>query len=86
MDKLFADIVVNIDSSTLTPKSIKSYTVRSGHDEVTASGVASDNQMGPLHMAGFRKALRQTLEATMSQNVKVQFNKAIQELKETAAV
>lgn len=85
MSKLFADIVVNIDPVSLTPKSIRSYEVRSGHDSVSMTGVADNNAMKPLHFAGFRKALRQTLESTMAQNVKVQVNQAIQDLKAEAA-
>lgn len=84
MSKLFADIEVNIGEN-LTPMSIKSYTVRSGHDEVAVTGMGSDNAMEPLHLAGFRKAMRQTLENTMSTNVKVQVNKAVQDLKAVAS-
>lgn len=84
MDKLFADIVVNLDSN-LTPLSIRSYEVRSGHDDLNVTGLGDNNQMAPLHEAGFRKAMRQTLESTMAQNVKVQVNKAIQDMKAAAA-
>ncbi|XP_050725737.1 uncharacterized protein LOC127003302 [Eriocheir sinensis] len=84
VDKLFADIVVNLDAN-LTPQSIRSYEVRSGHDDLTVTGLGDNNQMAPLHEAGFRKAMRQTLESTMAQNVKVQVNKAIQDLKAEAA-
>ena len=54
-----------------------SYTVRSGHDVVSASNLDS-NDMAGVHNAGFRKALRQVLENTMNTNVKVQVNQAIQ--------
>lgn len=83
VDKLFADIVVNLDAN-LTPQSIRSYEVRSGHDSLTVTGLGDNNQMEPLHVAGFRKAMRQTLESTMAQNVKVQVNQAIQDLKAAA--
>lgn len=78
--KLFADIVINLDSNLL-PTSIKSYTVRYGSDSVSVSGISSDNAMGPLHTAGFRKALSQILVSTMNTNIKVKINQAIQDVK-----
>lgn len=78
--KLFADIVINLDSNLL-PTSINSYIVRYGSDSVSASGISSDNAMKPLHLAGFRKALRQTLVSTMNTNIKVKINQAIQQVK-----
>ncbi|KAG0713040.1 hypothetical protein GWK47_017101 [Chionoecetes opilio] len=82
--KLFADIVVRLNSD-LIPQSIKSYTVRPGHDEVDVTGLGNNNPMEPLYLAGFRKAIRQTLEDTMRRNIKVQINQAIQDIKKAAA-
>lgn len=81
VEKLFADIVINLDSN-MTPQNIKSYAARSGHDEVTATGIQDTNTMKPIHMAGFKKALLQILEETMNKNIKVQINQAIQAMKE----
>ncbi|XP_045127285.1 uncharacterized protein LOC123513890 isoform X1 [Portunus trituberculatus] len=87
VQKLFADIVVNVAevNGVPVPQNIKSYEVRSGHDEVNISGIEENNAMMPLHTAGFRKALRQILEDTMNKNVKVQVNKAIQSIKSEAS-
>ncbi|KAG0711566.1 hypothetical protein GWK47_020385 [Chionoecetes opilio] len=82
--KLFADIVVRLNSD-LIPQSIKSYTVRPGHDEVDVTGLGNNNPMEPLYLAGFRKAIRQTLEDTMRRNIKVQINQAILDIKKAAA-
>ena len=59
------------------PAPLRSYTVRSGHDAVSASNLEV-SEMAGVHSAGFRKALRQVLENTMNTNVKVQVNQAIQ--------
>ena len=81
VNNLFADI--EVDLVDLVPQSIKSYTVRSGHDSVDISNI-SGNDMKPLHEAGFRKGMRQVLETTMATNIKVQINKAIQDIKNGA--
>ncbi|XP_037800566.1 uncharacterized protein LOC119595516 [Penaeus monodon] len=39
------------------------------------------NNIKDVHSAGFRKALREIVEKTMSSNVKVQINKSIQDMK-----
>ena len=84
VSKLFADIVVRLGSDMI-PQNIKSYTVRSGQDEVDITGIESSNPMEPLHVAGFRKALRQILEKTMNTNVKVKINQAIKSIKVEAS-
>lgn len=83
MEKLFADIVVGLATvnGELVPQNIQSYEVRYGRDEVDVDGIGENNLMKPIHDAGFRKALRQILVDTMSTNVKVQVNKAIQSIK-----
>lgn len=79
VSKLFADIEVNMLNGV--PQSIRSYTVRSGHDHLDEATNLDGNSMAPVHTAAFRKALRQLLENTMDTNVKVQINKAIQDMK-----
>lgn len=79
VDKLFADIEVNLED--LVPQNIKSYSVRSGHDVLEKATNLGGNGMANLDKAGFRKALREILENTMATNVKVQINKAIQDWK-----
>ncbi|XP_066953225.1 uncharacterized protein [Macrobrachium rosenbergii] len=82
VDKLFADIVVNLDN--FVPQNIKTYNVRSGHDSVNVSNM-SGNSMAKVHEAGIRKSLRQHIEKTMDTNVKVKVNQAIQDMKEEGA-
>lgn len=77
--KLFADIEINMLDGV--PQSIRTYTVRSGHDHLDKATNLDGNSMAPVHSAGFRKALRQILERTMETNVKVQINKSIQDMK-----
>ncbi|KAK4314837.1 hypothetical protein Pmani_013907 [Petrolisthes manimaculis] len=79
VSKLFADIEVNLLNGV--PQSIRKYTVRSGHDNLDKVTNLNGNAMAPIHTAGFRKALRQILEKTMSSNMKVQINKAIQDMR-----
>jgi len=83
VDKLFADIEVNLKD--LIPQSIKSYSVRSGHDVLEKATNLAGSDMETLDKAGFRKGLREILEKTMATNVKVQINKAIQDMKATTA-
>ncbi|KAK4319499.1 hypothetical protein Pmani_009568 [Petrolisthes manimaculis] len=84
VSKLFADIEVNMLGGV--PQSIRSYTVRSGHDSLDqATNINDDNLMGPVHVAGMRKALRQILESTMDKNMKVQINQSIHAIKNAAA-
>lgn len=78
-DKLFADITIQLKK--LVPQKIVSYKVRSGHDVLESATNLEGNKMKPLHSAGFRKAMREILERTMATNMKVQINKAIQDLK-----
>merc|ERR1711915_1040052 len=83
LDKLFADIEVNLED--LVPQSIKSYSVRSGHDVLEEATNLAGSDMESLDRAGFRKALREIMENTMATNIKVQVNKAIQDLKAASA-
>ncbi|CAL4063784.1 unnamed protein product [Meganyctiphanes norvegica] len=76
--KMFADMELNVQD--LKPQSIKSYSVRAGHDELEEVSNMGGN-MQPLHLAGFRKSSRQILEDTMAKNMKVVINQAIQECK-----
>merc|ERR1712212_951264 len=77
--KLFADIQVNLED--LVPQNIRSYTARSGHDSLEKATNLDGNAMEATDVAGFRKALREILDKTMSSNVKVQINKSIQDMK-----
>merc|ERR1712168_350465 len=79
VNKLFADIQVNL--ADLVPQNIRSYTTRSGHDGMEQATGLEGNAMEAIDMAGFRKALLEILEKTMSSNVKVQINKSIQDMK-----
>merc|ERR1712212_92057 len=79
VSKLFADIQVNLED--LVPQNIRSYTARSGHDELEEATNLDGNAMADIDKAGFRKALKEILEKTMSTNVKVQINKSIQDMK-----
>ncbi|XP_047480267.1 uncharacterized protein LOC125032916 [Penaeus chinensis] len=79
VDKLFADIQINL--LNLVPQNIASYSARSGHDLLETASNLEGNDMEGVHSAGFRKALREIVEKTMSSNVKVQINKSIQDMK-----
>ncbi|CAL4155370.1 unnamed protein product [Meganyctiphanes norvegica] len=76
--KMFADMQLNVQD--LKAQGIKSYSVRAGHDELEQVS-NMDGNMQSLHLAGFRKSSRQTLEDTMTKNMKVVINQAIQECK-----
>ncbi|XP_042856645.1 uncharacterized protein LOC122243217 [Penaeus japonicus] len=79
VDKLFADIQINLEN--LVPQNIASYQANSGHDVLESASNLDGNDMKDVHSAGFRKALREILEKTMSSNVKVQINKSIQDMR-----
>ncbi|XP_063601644.1 uncharacterized protein LOC134777714 [Penaeus indicus] len=68
VDKLFADIQINL--LNLVPQNIASYSARSGHDLLESASNLNGNDMKDVHSAGFRKALREIVEKTMSSNVK----------------
>ncbi|CAL4067779.1 unnamed protein product, partial [Meganyctiphanes norvegica] len=78
VSKMFADVQLNVQD--LKAQSIKSYSVRAGHDELEQVSNMGGN-MQSLHVAGFRKSSRQILEDTMTKNMKVVINQAIQECK-----
>jgi len=73
---MFADMTLNVQD--LIPQSIRSYSTRTGHDELESVSNMGGN-MESLHVAGFRKASRQILEDTMAKNMKVVINQAINE-------
>merc|ERR1719369_348533 len=76
VSKMFADMTLNLQD--LVPQNIKSYSTRTGHDELESVSNMGGN-MESLHMAGFRKSSRQVLEDTMAKNMKVVINQAINE-------
>merc|ERR1711915_833364 len=83
VDKLFADIEVNLLNGV--PQSIKSYSARAGHDVLEKATNLAGNDYEKIDRAGFRKALREILTNTMNTNMKVQINKAIQDMKAAAS-
>lgn len=78
--KLFADVEINTEDKCV--KSIKSYSVRSGHDEMSTTPELSGD-MKNIDTAGMRKALKEILESVMAGNVKVQVNKSVQDIEAT---
>merc|ERR1711962_329722 len=76
VSKMFADMTLNLEN--LVPQNIKSYSTRTGHDELESVSNMGGN-MESLHVAGFRKSSRQILEDTMAKNMKVVINQAINE-------
>jgi len=83
VDKLFADIEVNLLNGV--PQSIKSYSARAGHDVLEKATNLAGNDYEKIDRAGFRKSLREILTNTMNTNMKVQINKAIQDMKAAAS-
>merc|ERR1739838_72581 len=59
----FADMELNVQD--LKPQSVKSYSVRAGHDKQKKEG-----NIMPLLMAGFKKSSRQILEDTIAKDMR----------------